>query len=267
MMKLRGPQPWSSRPTVLLPRAADYVGNVSSANQKLTGDSCCQLLTGWKPLIQVISNEWDRVSRKTNRTLSLEDQRWGQICVTAGWPPTNTLQPLLTCQQCPQTPARRPAPPAWRWADTAWPATLFHTPSPSLSLCFGKLLCGHTQSSHRTFSLFCCRQTHMRSLSDWCAGHSGTDWAPTVRLQLSSPPGAQSLIWRLAGCPPDCVLSGYSTEHLWCSRAHCTQSVVYPPGIQRLGSGSHRLRPERLLQSTDKPETWRKGKHQKYIFI
>lgn len=182
-------------------------------------------------------------------------------CSTATCPSSNTLQPLLTCQRCPQTPALRPAPPAWRWADIAWPATLFHTPSPSLSLCFDILLCGRKQSSHCMFLLFCCHQTHMRNLLDWCAGHSGTDWAPTVHLQLSSPPGARSLIWRLAGCLPDYVLSGYGTGHLWCCRAHCTQSVACPPGKQRPGSGPHTLWPERLLQSTDMPEIWRKGKN------
>lgn len=176
-------------------------------------------------------------------------------------PSSSTLQPVLTCQQCPQTSVLRPAPPAWRWAGTAWPATLFHTPSPSLSLCFGELPCGRKQSSLRRLSLICCHQTHMKSLLGWCAGHSGTGWAPTVHLQLSSPPMVQSRIWRLAGCLLDYVLSGYSKEHLWCCRACCTQSLEYLPEKQRPGSGSHMLWPGRQLQSTDMPETWRERKY------
>lgn len=166
----------------------------------------------------------------------------------------------LTCQQCPQTPALRSAPPAWRWAGTTWPATLCHTPSPSPSRCFGKFHCGRRQSSRCMLLPFCCHQSHMWSLPGWHVGRSDTGWAPTALLQLSSPPKVCSQIWRVAGHLPDWMPSRHHKGHLWCCQECYTQSLECPPGKQRPGSGSHRLRPGRLQQSTDMPEIWRHGR-------
>lgn len=128
-------------------------------------------------------------------------------------------QPLLTCQQRPQTPALQSAPRAWMWAGTAWPATLYHIPSPSRSQCFGKLRCGHKQSSLYILSLFCCHRSHTKSVLGWCEGCSGTGLAPTVLLLLSSPPVVHYLIWRLVRFLPGCLPSRYHTERRWCCRA------------------------------------------------
>ena len=170
----------------------------------------------------------------------------------------NTLvQPLLTCQRCPRTPALQSAPPAWRWAGTAWPATLSHTPGPSPSLCSDKPQSGRKQSSCRRLLRFCCHRSRMWSPWGRGAGRCGTGPAPTDLPQPSSPPGAWTLTWSPAGCLPDWIPSGYHTGHLWCCQARHTQSLESPLRTQMPGIGSRRPQPGGRLQSTDMPGIWR----------